>query len=73
MSYETLDFSVAAGVATITLNRPANMNAMSPQMGAELHAAALQIDANQDVRHGRLDVRHRDCVQQPRRAVDRRV
>ena len=50
MSYETLDFSVAAGVATITLNRPANMNAMSPQMGAELHAAALQIDANQDVR-----------------------
>jgi len=50
VSYETLDFSVAAGVATITLNRPANMNAMSPQMGAELHAAALQIDANQDVR-----------------------
>ena len=50
MSYETLDFSVAAGVATITLNRPANMNAMSPLMGAELHAAALQIDANQNVR-----------------------
>jgi 2-(1,2-epoxy-1,2-dihydrophenyl)acetyl-CoA isomerase len=50
MSYETLDFAVAAGVATITLNRPENMNAMSPQMGAELHEAALAIDADPKIR-----------------------
>ena len=50
MSYETLDFAVAAGVATVTLNRPENMNAMSPQMGAELHEAALAIDADPEIR-----------------------
>lgn len=50
MSYETLDFQVEQGVATITLNRPQNMNAMSPQMGADLHSAALQIDADKDIR-----------------------
>ncbi|MBL6815201.1 MAG: enoyl-CoA hydratase [Pseudomonadales bacterium] len=50
MSYETLDFAVAAGVATVTLNRPENMNAMSPQMGAELHEAALAIDADPKIR-----------------------
>lgn len=50
MNYETLDFSEAAGVATITLNRPENMNAMSPQMGAELYEAALAIDADPKIR-----------------------
>ena len=50
MNYETLDFSVAAGFATITLNRPKNMNAMSPQMAAELHEAALAIDADSKIR-----------------------
>ena len=50
MSYETLDFAVAAGVATVTLNRPENMNAMSPQLGAELHEAALAIDADPKIR-----------------------
>ena len=50
MNYETLDLSVAAGVATITLNRPKNMNAMSPQMAAELHEAALAIDADSKIR-----------------------
>ena len=42
MGYQTLNFKVSAGVATITLNRPNNMNAMSFQMGAELHEAALK-------------------------------
>ena len=50
MSYQTLDFAVAAGVATVTLNRPENMNAMSPKMGAELHEAALAIDADPKIR-----------------------
>lgn len=50
MSYETLKFNVADGVATITLSRPDSMNAMSPEMATELHDAALAIDANSDVR-----------------------
>ena len=50
MGYQTLNFEVSAGVATITLNRPNNMNAMSPQMSAELHEVALEIDADQGIR-----------------------
>jgi 2-(1,2-epoxy-1,2-dihydrophenyl)acetyl-CoA isomerase len=50
MSYQSLIFDVAEGVATITLNRPNNMNAMSPLMGAELHQVALEIDADKSVR-----------------------
>ena len=50
MGYQTLNFEMSAGVATITLNRPNNMNAMSPQMGAELHEVALEIDADQGIR-----------------------
>lgn len=50
MGYQTLSFEVSDGVATIILDRPNSMNAMSPQMGAELHDAALEIDANQDIR-----------------------
>jgi enoyl-CoA hydratase/carnithine racemase len=42
VGYQTLNFEVSAGVATITLNRPNSMNAMSPQMGAELHEVALK-------------------------------
>ena len=50
MGYQTLELEVASGVATITFNRPESMNAMSPQMGAELHDAALVIDADADIR-----------------------
>lgn len=50
MGYQTLEFKVDSGVATITFNRPESMNAMSPQMAAELHDAALVIDADVDIR-----------------------
>ena len=50
MDYQTLNFEVDSGVATITLNRPEALNAMSPAMAKELHEVALQIDANNSVR-----------------------
>ena len=50
MGYQTLELEVASRVATSTYNRPESMNAMSPQMGAELHDAALVIDADADIR-----------------------
>ena len=50
MDYQTLNFDVDSGVATITLNRPEALNAMSPAMAKELHEVALKIDANNSVR-----------------------
>lgn len=50
MELETLKFEVADQVATITMDRPKNLNAMSPLMGKELHQAALAIDNDPDVR-----------------------
>ena len=50
MDYQTLNFDIDSGVATITLNRPEALNAMSPAMAKELHEVALQIDANNSVR-----------------------
>jgi 2-(1,2-epoxy-1,2-dihydrophenyl)acetyl-CoA isomerase len=50
MEFETLTFLVTDSVATITMNRPEAMNAMSPSMGKELHLAALAIDERPDVR-----------------------
>lgn len=50
MEFETLTFLVTDSVATITMNRPEAMNAMSPLMGKELHLAALAIDERPDVR-----------------------
>lgn len=50
MEYATLKLDVADGVATITLNRPDSMNAMSSAMASELHQAALAIDADQGIR-----------------------
>ena len=50
MSYETLTYTVAEGVGLVTLNRPQAANAMSPQMAKDLHAVALQIEGDSDVR-----------------------
>jgi 2-(1,2-epoxy-1,2-dihydrophenyl)acetyl-CoA isomerase len=50
MSYDTLLFAVADGVATITINRPDAANAMSPQCAAELADVALRCDDDPSVR-----------------------
>jgi enoyl-CoA hydratase/carnithine racemase len=50
MSYETLLYGVADEVATITLNRPARMNAYTAQMGAEMYDAIARADSDNDAR-----------------------
>ncbi len=50
MTYQDLIYSVDEGIATITLNRPARMNALSPNLEAELHRAFDEADADQAVR-----------------------
>jgi len=50
MSFETLLYEVADGIATITLNRPAKMNAYTPQMGREIVAAMRQADQDHHAR-----------------------
>jgi enoyl-CoA hydratase/carnithine racemase len=47
---ETLDYAVADGICTLTLNRPDRLNAYTPQMGEELLAAFDASDADDDVR-----------------------
>jgi enoyl-CoA hydratase/carnithine racemase len=46
MSYTDLIYDVRDQVATITLNRPERMNALSPNLEAELHRAFDQADAD---------------------------
>ena len=62
MTYQTITYSLAAGVATIALNRPEVMNALSRQMRAELlHAvtrSATEAMAARFVR-GRIWAMHR--------------
>jgi enoyl-CoA hydratase len=48
-STEVLKFSVAEAVATITLNRPDQHNALSEPLIDELHGALLEADARTDV------------------------
>jgi enoyl-CoA hydratase/carnithine racemase len=50
MAYETILYETAGPVATITLNRPQALNAISPQMTAELHTALDAADADPAVR-----------------------
>ena len=50
MDYQTLSYAVDEGVATITLNRPDSLNAMSPAMAKELNDAALRVDGDTAVR-----------------------
>ena len=50
MAYETLLYEVADEIATITLNRPAKMNAYTAQMGHEMADAMLRADADDSAR-----------------------
>ena len=50
MSYETLNYEVAGGVATITLNRPEVGNALSPQSTREFNEVSLLIEADPAIR-----------------------
>jgi enoyl-CoA hydratase/carnithine racemase len=50
MDFETLQYEVADGVLTITLNRPDRMNAFTETMKRELIAAFDASDADDDVR-----------------------
>jgi enoyl-CoA hydratase/carnithine racemase len=48
--YHSLIYDVAGPVATITLNRPESLNALTPELDAELHEALDQADADPAVR-----------------------
>jgi 2-(1,2-epoxy-1,2-dihydrophenyl)acetyl-CoA isomerase len=50
MSFETLLYEVADQIATITLNRPAKLNAYTPQMGHEIVQSMRQAEADPGVR-----------------------
>src|SRR5882724_9528494 len=50
MPYEMILYETAGPVATITLNRPQTLNAINPQMTAELHQALDAADADASVR-----------------------
>jgi enoyl-CoA hydratase/carnithine racemase len=50
MSYETILYEKAGPVVTITLNRPQTLNAINPQMTAELHRALDEAGIDADVR-----------------------
>jgi enoyl-CoA hydratase/carnithine racemase len=50
VNYETILYDTTGPVATITLNRPQSLNAISPQMTAELHTALDAADADASVR-----------------------
>ncbi len=50
MSYGDLLYEVEDSIATITLNRPQVMNALSPNLEAEMHRAFDEADKDRDVR-----------------------
>jgi enoyl-CoA hydratase/carnithine racemase len=50
MDYQDLIYQIDDGIATVTLNRPERMNALSPNLEAELHRAFDEADADRAVR-----------------------
>lgn len=50
MAYQNILFETAAGIATITFNRPKALNALNSVLLTELGAALDQVSANPDIR-----------------------
>ena len=50
MGYDDILYEIEDEIATITLNRPQAMNALSPNLEAELHRAFEEADADRAVR-----------------------
>jgi len=50
MAYDNITLEVEAPIATITLNRPKVLNALSPELIREVNQALGEIEANDDVR-----------------------
>lgn len=50
MAYETILYEVAGEIATVTLNRPAKLNAYTAAMGREIVDAMRRADDDRDVR-----------------------
>ena len=50
MSYETILYDVSDRIATITFNRPKQLNAISPQMAHELRQAYAELRAGTFIR-----------------------
>lgn len=50
MSFETIEFSVEAGVATLTLSRPDSLNSFNTQMHAEVREAMQRVKAEKEIR-----------------------
>jgi enoyl-CoA hydratase/carnithine racemase len=50
MKYQDLIYDVKEQIATITLNRPERMNALSPNLVAEMHRAFDEADADRTVK-----------------------
>ena len=51
MPYEEILYEVADRVATVTLNRPAKLNAWTPEMEREVREALEQAERDDAVRH----------------------
>ena len=54
MKYENVLVDVEGAVATITLNRPEKLNAISPALRDDLEAALRELEPGDDVRVIRL-------------------
>jgi len=50
MSYDDILYEIEDGIATVTLNRPQVMNALSPNLEAEMHRAFDEADTDPNVR-----------------------